>query len=467
MRLDLSRRPVTLRFDPPPNVVDLDDDGDDFDVVASTEDDGATRPLPSVPIDLASEIGATIATTGTDGSGRAHFVVPRTREGPGIGEPGRGELRATFEGNAEFGPGSCTASIERVTRVDLVAQGFDGSTEDEIVIPVKAQARRPSSFGAGGAPSGTVEAYVGDSLVGASQLVQGAARVLLNRGGQDGDSAVRLHFSPDSPWFRPGDDVIVTPSQQGPSFWRHWPPFACGDRRCPPGSSSLGGRAGAPCPSAAPRCAPPNASRPKSSFSTATRAPEVGVDTSWTPTTQRTPIAAGICIERPGFEHVEVLLQTTSDASGAFSLPRMDALKGDELALYAPIHAPLRSPLPAPGDLRISLVLRRRALLDRLVSWARRRLDVRSMRARRSLPHRSRPRRRCRQGRCPLGDRRRARRLRRRSGRRASASGGRRPRSPRLGRIARRAHAAAKTSLTRLVPSPYSPGPPRETVEPP
>jgi len=43
------------------------------------------------------------------------------------------------------------------------------------------------------------------------------------------------------------------------------------------------------------------------------------------------------------------------------------------MAVEGPLHARLVQPLPPPGELSIALVLRRRALLARLVTWARRR----------------------------------------------------------------------------------------------
>jgi hypothetical protein len=88
----------------------------------------------------------------------------------------------------------------------------------------------------------------------------------------------------------------------------------------------------------------------------------------------RTPVArARVSIERPGFERRDAVASTTTDDQGMFVLEPTDPLPGDELSAEAPLHAPLRSPLPARGDLRVALVLRRRALLDRLVSWAHRR----------------------------------------------------------------------------------------------
>ena len=55
----------------------------------------------------------------------------------------------------------------------------------------------------------------------------------------------------------------------------------------------------------------------------------------------------------------------------ASSSPRPSARLGDELAIEAPLHVALRRPLPPPGDLDAQLVQRKRALLGRLVGWAK------------------------------------------------------------------------------------------------
>ena len=76
-------------------------------------------------------------------------------------------------------------------------------------------------------------------------------------------------------------------------------------------------------------------------------------------------------IERRGFDGVAVLAQTTSGEDGAFALAPFETRPGDELVAEGPLHAPLRCPLPPSGELHVRLVLRKRALLDRLVTWAR------------------------------------------------------------------------------------------------
>jgi len=68
-----------------------------------------------------------------------------------------------------------------------------------------------------------------------------------------------------------------------------------------------------------------------------------------------------------------VLLQLRTTSDGAFQVDSSGFPGGTLLDVSAPFHATLRAPLPVPGILELSLMSRRRALLDRLVRWAERR----------------------------------------------------------------------------------------------
>jgi hypothetical protein len=84
------------------------------------------------------------------------------------------------------------------------------------------------------------------------------------------------------------------------------------------------------------------------------------------------PIAAArVTIERPAFGRAEVLGSAVADEDGAFELPLVSYRLGDELSFESPFHVGLRRPLPAPGELDAQLIQRRRALLGRMVAWAR------------------------------------------------------------------------------------------------
>ncbi len=60
-----------------------------------------------------------------------------------------------------------------------------------------------------------------------------------------------------------------------------------------------------------------------------------------------------------------------TDDQGRFALTGAETRPGDELGIEAPLHVPLRRPLPHAGELDAQLVQRKRAMLGRLVAWAR------------------------------------------------------------------------------------------------
>ncbi|MGD0528844.1 MAG: hypothetical protein ABSE49_27145, partial [Polyangiaceae bacterium] len=82
---------------------------------------------------------------------------------------------------------------------------------------------------------------------------------------------------------------------------------------------------------------------------------------------------ATVTLERPGFRGVEVLARATADDAGVFVLPPVEAHPGDLLVAEGRVHSALRRPLPPAGELDVALVLRKRAVLNQLVAWARRR----------------------------------------------------------------------------------------------
>jgi len=80
---------------------------------------------------------------------------------------------------------------------------------------------------------------------------------------------------------------------------------------------------------------------------------------------------ARLAVHRPGFSGSEVLAQTAADAAGEFHLPPVDIKPGDRWVVTASLHATLRQAVPGHGTLQVAMVLRRRALVASLVSWAR------------------------------------------------------------------------------------------------
>ena len=68
-----------------------------------------------------------------------------------------------------------------------------------------------------------------------------------------------------------------------------------------------------------------------------------------------------------------VLLQARTASGGSFRVEDSVFPAGTLVEVTAPLHATLTAPLPVPGVIELSLVSRRRALMERLVRWAERR----------------------------------------------------------------------------------------------
>jgi hypothetical protein len=375
LAVDLALEPVTLRFDPEHPVLSLDDEGTVLEVVASTEDDGVTSAAVGIPLVLTNEAGTTLGSAMSNASGRARFAVDAAHLGP----PGRGELRVSFAGSTDAGASTHAVQVERRTHVDLTsADAIDGrlpvgSPEEGVALRLRA-IPRCAKRGCVGTPTGTVEARAGDAIVGAAPLAGAEARVVLTFAMPAASEApLRLRYVPDAPWFQSGGELALTLPVRAPNPWKRVPLVLAGFAalawlilaRLPPRSRE--------------------GSRPGVSRAPVLH-PEAGVELvragpaarGWTGRIHDAHdgfgiVAAFVAIERPGFRGVEVLAQATANGEGVFALPPIEAHPGDLLLAEGQVHSALRRPLPPAGELDVALVLRKRALLDRLVAWARRR----------------------------------------------------------------------------------------------
>jgi hypothetical protein len=365
--VDLGRRTLALAFAPTPRVVSLDEPTWTVAVVASTQEDGSLHGEGGIAVALENERGKTIATATTDAGGRASFRVDTADLGP----PGKGEVRARFDGNEAVGHTKVSFPIDRRAHVQLSLETPVKGGVAEEGIPIAVQAKWRGGVVAGG----TIEARVGTTVVGAASVSEsGTAQVIATFAWEkDEPVPLTLRYASAHGAFDPGDPLLVSVPVHGPSPLRRLPLVLAAalvfgwlvlgrvDRR------------------KAAAVTPPDKDVAAEMVVVARAAPDAAplwrgriVDAH-----SGDPIAQAIVrLERTSFTQSEPLAQAITDRKGAFEIaPPPSALapraEGLVLVAEARLFSHLVQPAPAFGELRVALVARRRKLLDRLVEYAR------------------------------------------------------------------------------------------------
>ena len=370
---DLSKRGLELRFDPVPRVVGLDTPRAVFEAVAVLDADSTPRVAPGLSLVLSNE-KEELGRSTTNASGRARFAV----DGQKLGPPGPGELRLAFAGDGETARAATSEDIERHVKVAVKVPAADRG-ELTPAIPddgIALVAEITSSAGPVG--EGSVEARIGDVVVGAAPVDHGVARMLVTFTGHVGhEASLRLRYVPSSPWYEPLGEPTVRIPIRGPSVFAKAPILAAGLAMI---AIFLFGRLSAQKNKPAPKPAEPKPGegregKPRLDVVRAATRGEQG----WSGVlvdAHEGELLRGIrvWIERGTFDGRSVLASAETAANGRFVLPGIGPVAGDEtISAEGRYHARLSQPLPAPGEIMIALAQRRRALLANLVKWAKRR----------------------------------------------------------------------------------------------
>jgi hypothetical protein len=375
LSFDASRQALALRFDPTPRVVPLDFPRASFEVVALLDENGRPTVAPGMPITLATEAGTALGTETTDRYGRARFAVDTAMLGP----PGRGELRAAFAGNADVAFSAQAAEIERHVKV-LVRMPAAERGELERRVPDDGIPLTVDVTSAVGLVSeGAVEARLDDVVVGAAPVERGIARVTLTFAGRGDEAPVRFRYVPVSPWYEPIGETTIRVPIRGPGLLAKAPVLVAGLAVL---AVFLLGRLTSSARKTRPEPEPRSADlAPEGKPAIELLRPADRGDKGWSGRVldahDGTPVAAArVWIERGTFDGRASLVSVSTDAHGRFVLPEPAGppglVGGEQLAAESRLHARHLQTLPGPGELSISLVLRRRALLARLVAWSRR-----------------------------------------------------------------------------------------------
>lgn len=218
--------------------------------------------------------------------------------------------------------------------------------------------------------SGWVEAVVSDTQVGAARVERGQAVVPVRfQPGRRTRVPMSLRYVPEQPWYRAGEPIETTLELLPLPLWAHAPWVVLAglaafwiirawrrpgrrreakDRREP-------GLVGAEAVLV---------KRDRNAVAWTGRVLDAH--------TGQPVFDARVSVELPAVMRIEILRETHSGPDGSFELERLDSLaESARLVVRAPAYSELRQAVPPLGQLQISLVERRRTLLQMLTRWAK------------------------------------------------------------------------------------------------
>jgi hypothetical protein len=363
--VDLGRRSVSIRFDGVPKRFSLDRDEHTVVGVASFDDEDIRVAAELLPLTLVSPTGTIVGTEVTGIGGQAIFHVPSRA----LGEPGLGDLRLTFPGDEETAAASTTLTIEKRAKVALSLERPIEPTsapEDGVRLGVVLSSRTNTL------PSGVVEARMDDTVVGAAPVRDGRSEFSVAFSMPErAEANLAVRFLPEAPWWEAPDALAVRIPLTGLPVWRKLPLLGAGLLVA---AFLVLGRLGRV--RSVPRA--PKSPRAAAPVREGIAVLEVARDASsgWSGRIvdahdQSAVEGARVAIEAADFRGTAVLASAFATTAGEFTLPPVKTAGRAELVVDAPLHTSLRKALPRAGVLEIALVSRKRAILDRLVEWAR------------------------------------------------------------------------------------------------
>lgn len=342
----------TLSFESPSLELDLDQPALRVRLGLSTPP--GADPIPPLEVEL-HDAGRVIPLSASEWS-RSGATLSFTLDPSQLGSPGPARLVARLAGPGRAAGAEAIAL--RVATVRLGARVLADGAELEVWTETRA----------GSLPGGWVEATTADGgeAIASAPFTGGGARLAL---AGDHEGALLLHYRSDDPWWLPGAPLQVALTPSPPSAPRRWPWLA------------LLAPIGYVCLRSLQRPAQRKVTRPP--LPTPRRA-ELVVDTAMAPAGwsgsitdahDGQPIAGAIVqLLLPSFRDGDSTAPAaTSDARGEFELPALhDPLpEGARLRIWAPLHSEVERPLPPYGRVSVAMTSRRRAVLRRLVRWAR------------------------------------------------------------------------------------------------
>lgn len=350
-----------LAFDPPLSAVSLDQPSQTIGVLvrgrAGAEPPGGAELVLSLAADGAERELARVAL---DGLGEARRL---SLESPSFGTPGPARLVASLRVPGGREPASTSTAILRTATVALQLASGSG---DQVEPGAKLELR--ATWALGPAPKGVVEARSQGRSLAVARVQQGSAQLVLPAAhAAPLGKSVTLEYLGEGPGWLSGPALELSVKPPGRSYGRYalW----IGAAVLAALAVVLGWRRPARLRPAATPASPRHRASVEvlESFGAGG-----GYRGQVCDAHEGTPISpAALSFVAPG-SGGRVLLQIRTGADGRFEVDAPTFPSGTLVEVTAPFHATLTAPLPGPGVLQLSLVSRRRALLDRLVRWAER-----------------------------------------------------------------------------------------------
>jgi hypothetical protein len=348
-----------LAFEAPSLELDLDRPKQRLTLQVSG-DDTSREPLPTVNVEL--EEGGRRRPLAAREWLRSGSALSFSLSSEALGAPGPARLLAQAPGSEEHAAAVAEAVALRTATVRLSVQ-TPAIAPDSVELNVSAQSS------AGAPPSGWVDASLAGQALGSSPLERGSARFRVNLPSPP-PLLLSLRYHSDDPWWQSGDALELQIDAATTGEPARWPWLV------------LLAPIGYVCLRALERPASRKTRRPprvpslpaRSTAAAAPPAPIAGWSGSVRDAHDGHPIG-GARVEAllPSLLEGRRGLHTATDAEGHFALPSLPEPipEGARLQISSPLHAELERPLPPQGRVDVVLISRRRALLARLVRWAR------------------------------------------------------------------------------------------------
>ena len=348
-----------LAFDAASLELNLDQPEQRLSLLLSGEG-AASDALPAIVLQL--EDGGQLRNVSTRGWLRSGNSLGFSVDSGELGAPGPARLLARVKNSTRPEEVAEAVALRSATvQLELAAVTPNA---DGVEVQLRAQSRA-------GVPSGGwIDLSLDEQPLASGPLLSGSASVQLPSGAA-GATSLLARFHSDDPWWQPGEALPIdlgSPAPRGPARWP-WLVllvpigYVCVRALQRPGVRQPRRAARRPLPR------PPAVGR-----SGAAEPAPAGWSGTLIDAHDGRPIAgARVTASLPSLRDDARGESTSSDAYGRFALPPLPEPipEGAQLVVSARLHSDFQRPLPPQGRVDISLTSRRRALLGRLVRWAR------------------------------------------------------------------------------------------------